>query len=258
MSTTTKYNQSETKELNRSLINFAPYNPRVDDPKVVETLKRNFKKVAFLGGLVWNKTTGNLISGHKRLNALDLINRYKGTTETDYVVKVEVIELDEKTEKEQNIFMNADAAQGVFDFKLLADIIPDIDYKNAGLTDSDIEMIELEVPTFSFGNATDIIADMETVATPLQNRKHDEAEIRKDLKQAAPPEKTLEEKKAEQIEQRREMREEQQLENSVKTYVTLSFSSAENKLAFMNRFGFDATAEFIKGESFSDMIERIN
>ena len=52
--------------------------------------------MGFLGGIIFNALTGNLISGHKRLQALDLI--YGNTTETpvDYDVKVERVELTEK------------------------------------------------------------------------------------------------------------------------------------------------------------------
>ena len=101
-----KLKQSETVIIKRSNIKFSPYNPRKKNPKVVAALKENFKKVGFLGGICWNKTTGNLIGGHKRLEALDLIYNYDGSKEKDYDVKVEQIEIELKTEKAQNIFLN--------------------------------------------------------------------------------------------------------------------------------------------------------
>lgn len=81
-----KLKQSETITIKRSKINFAAYNPRKKDKKVVEALKKNFKKVGFLGGIQWNSITGNLIGGHKRTEALDLIYDYDGTPEKDYDV----------------------------------------------------------------------------------------------------------------------------------------------------------------------------
>ena len=37
-----KYRQSETGVIKRSQINFAPYNPRKEDPEVIRKLKKNF------------------------------------------------------------------------------------------------------------------------------------------------------------------------------------------------------------------------
>lgn len=45
-----KYKQSETVVIKRSQINFAPYNPRKEDPEVIKKLKKNFKTVGYLGG----------------------------------------------------------------------------------------------------------------------------------------------------------------------------------------------------------------
>ncbi len=47
-----KYKQSETVVIKRSQINFAPYNPRKEDPEVIKKLKKNFKTVGYLGGIV--------------------------------------------------------------------------------------------------------------------------------------------------------------------------------------------------------------
>lgn len=96
-----KYKQSETVVIKRSQINFAPYNPRKEDPEVIKKLKKNFKTVGYLGGIVWNQLSSYLVSGHKRVQTLDIINNYDGTPETDYEIKVEAVELDDKTEREQ-------------------------------------------------------------------------------------------------------------------------------------------------------------
>lgn len=257
-------NQSETITVKRSQINFAPYNPRVDDPEIVEILKRNFKRVGFFGGIVWNALSGNLVSGHKRVQATDIIYRYNGTPETDYDIKVERVELDHRTEVEQNIFMNSQSAMGSFNYMLLADLLPEIDFKNAGLKESDIEMIELEVPAFDFGESQKIFESIQKAVEPVIDKRNIEKEERKAEREAVKtaekaliPEKTIEERKQEQKEDKQQLKEESRLENTVKTYVILSFSSTANKMAFMQRFDFDVTQEFIKGESFSDMIERV-
>lgn len=83
---------SITLTINRSQINFAPYNPREDDPKLVKELRSNFQKVGYLGGIVWNSLSGNLVGGHKRVMAHDIHYKYDGTE--DYKIKVEAVDLD--------------------------------------------------------------------------------------------------------------------------------------------------------------------
>ena len=41
-------------------------------------------------------------------------------------------------------------------------------------------------------------------------------------------------------------------------YVMLSFDTYEAKAAFCERFGYDPAMKFIKGEVFSDQVERVD
>ena len=92
-----------------------------------------------LGGIVWNEVTGNLVSGHQRISVIDEVNKYNPDTRTnDYLIRVEVVHMDEKTEKEQNIFMNNRSVQGDFDSDMLKDMLDGIDYSLAGLNDFDL------------------------------------------------------------------------------------------------------------------------
>ena len=91
--------ESKTQIINRSQINLNPCNPKRHTEESINIQKRNFQKVGYMGGIVWNSQSGNLIDGHRRIFALDLMNGYNG--ENDYEVKVEVVSLDEKTEKER-------------------------------------------------------------------------------------------------------------------------------------------------------------
>ena len=166
-----KIKQSETVFIKRSQVNFAAYNPRKANPKVVDALKKNFKKVGFMGGIQWNETTGNLIGGHKRTEALDLIHGYDGTQNTDYEIKVEKIQLTEKQEKEQNIFLNNKRVQGETDFRLMAELIEDIDIDAAGLEEYDIEYIETLVPDFKFGSNTDIVDEIKSLKDDTNSGK---------------------------------------------------------------------------------------
>ena len=174
-----KIKQSESIIIKRSKINFAPYNPRKEDKKVVEELKKNFKRVGFLGGICWNETTGNLVGGHKRLQALDLIYNYDGTEKTDYDVKVEKISLDEKTEKEQNIFLNNKNVQGENDLEKLAFILPEINIEFAKLDNQDIELIKYSVPDFKFGNNDEFKNDIENLKKEKKFSKEEIKNIKK-------------------------------------------------------------------------------
>ena len=134
---------SETKIIKRSQINLNPCNPKVHTDADIKQQKANIKKVGLIGGIQWNETTGNLIDGHKRVMSVDLIQGYDGTPETDYDIKVEAVDFDEKTEKEQLLFMAK--SQDPLDYNLVAKnfSIDEIDFKAAGFTEQDTEQIKM-------------------------------------------------------------------------------------------------------------------
>lgn len=167
-----KYKQSETVVIKRSQINFAPYNPRKEDPEVIKKLKKNFKTVGYLGGIVWNQLSSYLVSGHKRVQTLDIINNYDGTPETDYEIKVEAVELDDKTEREQNIFMNSPSAMGEFDMEKIKVLVPEIDYKAAGLSEADMNIYGISVMQDEISSElSDTLGDFEEIQRPFEERK---------------------------------------------------------------------------------------
>lgn len=238
MSDKLKYNQSETIIIKRSQINFAPYNPKKHSKEAIAEQKKNIKRVGILGGIVWNKTTGNLISGHKRTMALDAINGYP---ENDYDLKVEMVSMDEKTEKEQNIYMDASNTNTQQDADLLAVLIPDIDYKNAGLTEEDLNLI-----------GCDFLLQTE-----------EESNLAEELNDVmAPTQEIHEAEKAAKIAHNKEIKAEvnkaaQEKAQNMDAYVMISFDTYEAKADFMNRFGFDEGDKFIKGEVFDELVERV-
>lgn len=140
--------QSETRIIKRSQINLNPINPKRHSDEKVKLQKKNLQKVGFLGGIVWNESSGNLIDGHRRIKAMDLHYKYDGTPDTDYDVKVEVVSLDEKTEKEQLTYMAIGNTKP--DIDLIANYISDIDYSDVGLDIgelNDILAINMETPS---------------------------------------------------------------------------------------------------------------
>ena len=222
-----KIKQSKTIEVKRSLITMADYNPRKQSEEVIKSIKKNFKKVGFLGGLVWNKTTGNLVSGHKRLETLDIINKYDGVN--DYVVKVEEVEMDRKTEIEQNIYMNNKAVQGEFDYKILSDLSVEIDFENTGLTDLDIDKIAVFAPP---------PPELETSETPKIPATPEQIEKIKQLKKDI---------KADH---------QDHTSHSV-SHLTIVFQNYDSKASFSELFGIDIDKTMIDGDEFMELLDTI-
>lgn len=220
--------QSETIFIKRSKIQFAPYNPRKKDKKVIDSLKRNFKKVGFMGGIIWNKLTCNLIGGHKRVETLDLINGYDGTELTDYDIKVECVELDLKTEKEQNIYLNNKKQQGETDFELMAVLISEIDIENAGIDEQDIEIIEAIVPNFEFGKNEDIKIGIEELS--YNEKKENIKSLKNNIKSGI-------------------------RENQQSTHFTITFRSYDEKAEFLEGIGINGDETIISSDKF---LKRLN
>lgn len=245
-----KYIKSESVELNRSAIHFAGYNPRKIDEDARKTLKRGIKKYGLVGGIVVNKKTGfTVVSGHQRLSVMDELQKYP---ENDYRIRVDVINVDEQQEKELNLLMNNPNAMGIWDFDALAQIIPDIDWKSAGLTDADLNMIGVDylLQTEEESSMADALEDLMSPVTELKEAEKAERQAERQMERA--------EKVAHMKDVKQQVKEaaQKQAEN-MDAYVMLSFDTYEAKAAFCIRFGYDEGTKFLKGEVFSDQIERV-
>lgn len=123
--------------IHRSDIKNAPYNPRVIGEGARKRLKKGLRKFGLVETLVWNKRTGNLVSGHQRLSIVDELEKSK-----DYEITVSAIDVDEKDEMALNVQLNNASMMGEFDIDGLismADAGADID--NFGFSESDKEIL---------------------------------------------------------------------------------------------------------------------
>ncbi|MGQ1934946.1 DNA methylase [Ornithobacterium rhinotracheale] len=239
-----KIKQSETRVIKRSEITPAPYNPRTITDEARKALKKNIKKNGIIGGMVWNEETTNLVSGHQKLSIADEVNKYNPTTgENDYDIKVEVINVDLKTEKELNIFFNSKSVQGEMNYAKLAVMLPDIDVDLAGLDDVDLSLIDLELPK-------DVNIEIPTFE-PQAEKKEEAQQLQEE--EDAEDQPSYEERKAKIKEIKSQVNEGAIVEGE--PYLTLSFDSYENKMFFLERFGLDDT-KFIKGEEFAEMLDQ--
>jgi hypothetical protein len=125
----------ECIEIHRSKLANAPYNPRVLSDKARERLGAGLKKHGLLGPPTWNMRTGNIVSGHQRLAAIDAMSK-----SADYTLTVAVVDLDEKQEKEANILLNNAEAQGDWDVEKLSAMFEpgELEIEATGFSDADI------------------------------------------------------------------------------------------------------------------------
>lgn len=126
------------QRLTRDQLTGAPYNPRRISEVAKKRLKQNLEQVGLVEALVWNRRTGHLVSGHRRLSLLDAL---EGSH--NYALDVAVVDLDLKTEKAQNVFLNNPHAQGTFDPDAMVELLKDTDAPSLlsmGLTRGELEL----------------------------------------------------------------------------------------------------------------------
>lgn len=242
-----KYFRSQSVELSRSAVHMAGYNPRTISEEAKKSLKRGIKKYGLLGGIIVNKQTGmTVVSGHQRLAVMDELNKFP---DNDYTIRIDLIDVDAKQEKELNILLNNPNAMGSWDYDALREMIPDIDWKDAGLTDVDLNIIGCDflLQTEEENSLSDALND---VMSGVNDQKESD-KAQKQLEKA--------EKVAHMKDVKAQVKENTQKQvEDMDAYVMLSFDNYGAKVAFMERFGYNPDDKFIKGEVFNDQVERVD
>ena len=229
----------------RSQITLNPYNPKRHSDRQVSEQKKNLQRVGYLGGVTWNETTGNLVDGHRRIKAMDLLNKYDGTPATDYPVKVEKVAFDDKQEKEQMTFMALGNTKA--DYGMIAEYLPDIDYTLAGIDDYDLSQIRSFLPDEPF-----TVEAMDDFITPANDDEGNTAESAEDEK----PEPTPSEKKAAVKEAKAAAKEAAVSKwEDLSAYITISFANADEKRIFCELAGIAESDMYIQGAKVLDLIE---
>lgn len=176
--------------MHRREVKGAPYNPRQIDDHARKKLRDNLKAMGLLDPLVFNKRTGNMVSGHQRLDLMDALSK----TGDDYSLDFSVIDLSEKDEKQQNIFFNNPSAQGTYDPDAIGKMIAEdeIDYKRAGFDDMDLQVMlegtEYEPEMFDDGNAPKSVQDDLDQLEEIQRMKRERKAHRERDQEANDPE----------------------------------------------------------------------
>lgn len=116
----------------------AEYNPRKDlkpGDAEYEKLKRSLEEFGYVEPVIWNRTTGRIVSGHQRLKILLSM----GITEVECVI----IEMDEEKEKALNIAMNK--VSGEWDKDKLALLITDLQASDFDVSLTGFDAAELDL-----------------------------------------------------------------------------------------------------------------
>ena len=220
---------------------------------------------------------------------MDAVNRYDAETgANDYEFRVEVVDFDDKTEKEQNLFMNNRAVQGTYDDDMLRELLQGIDYTNAGFDDTDMQLLGLgdfgdydmgDMFGDDGGDATDG-NDADEPGEPTENKDWSKGDVvgeREDL--AIHDEMTKEsgenhkldrsadfyqDSEANQIARHNEVQKikdriasqnDVNKDGGMLSYVVISFKTPSEKVRFMEDYGFDPMAKYINGEEFVNKLE---
>jgi len=284
-----KIKQAEQRTVKRSEINFASYNPRTISDEARKKLKKNLQTVGLLGGVVWNIRSGNLVSGHQKVSIMDAVNRYDAETgANDYEFRVEVVDFDDKTEKEQNLFMNNRAVQGTYDDDMLRELLQGIDYTNAGFDDTDMQLLGLgdfgdydmgdmfgddgndatdggdadepgestEIKDWSkdnvVGEREDLAIHDEMTKESGENHKLDRSA---DFYQDSEANQIARHNEVQKIKDRIASQNDVNKDGGMLSYVVISFKTPSEKVRFMEDYGFDPMAKYINGEEFVNKLE---
>lgn len=163
----------EIREVHRSELHGADYNPRIISEKAKKKLRAGIGKLGNLAPIIWNKRTGRIVSGHQRVSTFDKLN---GTS--NYTLTVSVVDLDEAAEREANILLNNPEAQGEFDFEKLGSLLrmPDVQIEGTGFDAADVYSL-LGDEGFAERSAEDINGLAEKLAAKRQEADRVKAAI---------------------------------------------------------------------------------
>lgn len=144
----------ETAVMKLDEIQPAKYNPRImlkPGDAEYESLKNSLERSGMVLPLIVNKATGNLVSGHQRLNVLKAM----GETETEVVL----IDVDADKEKLLNVALNK--IDGEWDYGKLEELFAefsDEDIQFTGFTTEELDGLfgkETASPSFSYEDDSD-------------------------------------------------------------------------------------------------------
>jgi hypothetical protein len=134
-------------------VNPDPKNPRTIDPTLKAELGRFQKEFGDLGGIVYNRRTGQLVGGHQRLSNLPKNAVIDWSAPNDdgeiwgmvrgkgHEWAVRAVDWDLETQRRACIVANNVMIQGRFEMEGLAEVLAEVSYDTVGFTELDIEQL---------------------------------------------------------------------------------------------------------------------
>lgn len=269
------FEKSVIAEVMRSEIHPHPMNPRFITPEGKKELKKSVKDFGVLGGIVVNKSNGNVIvSGHQKVLILDELNKYKdGDPLTDYKLRVELAEMDEKEELRALVVFNNRRIGGEWDLDKLPDVLKELgeDKTNVGLTNEDLTLMGIDL-NFRTDGEDSIASELDDMMSPVneahaadvQKRKEEREAIKQAQKEANAMQEAADteeewQKKVDRIKEAKAKTKEQAYERALQNeaYIMLSFDNFDNKAEFLSQLGYPTDIKFVKGEDLVSKVEVI-
>lgn len=208
-----KNQKFEVLTIHRSQIKNASYNPRYIVDGAFNRLKKGLKKFGLVETLVWNKRTGNLVSGHQRLKAMDELENSQ-----DYELQVSAIDISLKEEMELNVQLNNPSMQGEFDVDALVEMANmGADVEEMGFSESDIDIMFGDSELMQMFKDT---SEVDETKNTLRDIKKNREEYQKQAKE----------------------------DNSAAYYFTVICEDAEQREELFNKMGVPFSEEFISAE----------
>lgn len=214
-----------------------------------------------------NKATGyTIVGGHQKVSVLDELNKYNEVTlEGDYTLRVELIEVDLKTEKELNITLNNHRVGGDWDYDALREIMPEVDYSLVGFTDEDLSIIGVDyIDPEDLPEVDTAVIDLygETKSRKTEEQEELEAPQTNEVPYENEGDTDTDEDKEIRVTHMKEVKKQvrekaEERAKDLNAYVVISFDSFEAKAEFCEMYGYDILERFIKGEKFVEQLEGI-
>lgn len=172
-----KYQKFEIEVISRNEIHGAGYNPRVISEDARKRLKKMLAKHGLVQPLVWNRRTGNLVSGHQRLAQLDQLERGR-----DYDLQVSVVDVDEREEKILNVQLNNPSIQGDWDMDKLAGLSAEngIDPEEFGFSSGDIAVMFDNDMGGAFADTEEVAEAKDTLREIREHRAESAEKMKRD------------------------------------------------------------------------------
>lgn len=188
------------------------------DKHARKKLRDKIKKDGLVQPLIWNRRTGNLVGGHQRLSVIDDLEGSQ-----DYSLTVAVVEVDDKTERELNVFLNNQSAMGAWDFDALGSMLKE----GVDATELGFDLPELQTMFDDAGLAS--MFEKDTAADDVEKLKATKKRS-KDLKTADAEHKARKE-----------------LEDDSEFYLVVVFQSRTECDSFLAGAGLPADERYVDG-----------